>query len=344
MQAVKNTIAENLGKVVPSNSLAPKESRFSLDEVPDLSGKVAVITGGSEGVGYGCSHTLLAHNISKLFILSQSKDIAEDAINAIRNEMGEEAAKKVEWIQCDLSDWEGIGKTALDIAHKLDRLDILINNAGRGIMAPALDKQGVDLNMSVNHFGHVILTSHLLPKIKETAKQGHKVRIVNLASNTHENAPKDTKFESLEELNKDVGPMGQYGRSKLAAILYTKYLARHLGRNPNILINATHPGIVDTRQSSQHILDAYPLGGFAMTHGLNPFKKTQFEGAVSTMYAATVTEGSGQYICPPAIVEKGSELANDDELGERLMDLTWKIVKEKTQSVSADKGCPFKEA
>lgn len=167
---------------------------------------------------------------------------------------------------------------------------------------------------------------------------------VNLASNAHQNAPKDVKFESIEELNKDLGPNGQYGRTKLAAILYSKYLHRHLtSKHTNILANATHPGIVDTRQSSEHILEAYPLGGYAMTHGLNPFKKTQFEGAVSTMFAATTTEKSGQYICPPAIVEQGSEQANDDELGERLMDLTWKVVKEKTKPTSADKGCPFKE-
>jgi NAD(P)-dependent dehydrogenase (short-subunit alcohol dehydrogenase family) len=343
MQTVKNTIAENLGKAIPSNALAPEGSKFSLEDVPDLSGKVALVTGGSEGVGYACVHTLLKHNISKVIVVSQRKEIAQEASNAIKDEMGEETAKKVEWIQCDLSDWEQTGKTALEIASKIDRLDILINDAGRGIMSHQLDKQGVDIHMSVNHFGHVILTSHLLPKIKETAKHGHKVRIVMLGSNAHENAPKDTKFESLEELNKDVGPMGQYGRTKLAAILYAKYLARHLGRNPLILANAVHPGVVDTRQSSQHILDAYPVAGHAVTQVLNPFKKNQFEGAVSAMYAATVTEGNGQYICPPAIVEKGSALANDDELGERLMDLTWRIVKEKTQSASADKGCPFKE-
>ena len=52
---------------------------------------------------------------------------------------------------------------------------------------------------------------------------------------------------------------------------------------------------------------------------------------------------SGQYICPPAIVEPGSDKANDEQLGEQLMDITWKIVKEKTKSSSADKGCPFKE-
>ena len=75
-----------------------------------------------------------------------------------------------------------------------------------------------------NHMGHVILTSHLLPLIKETASKGNTVRIVNQASNAHQGAPSDVKFASLEELNQDLGPNGQYGRSKLAGILYAKYL------------------------------------------------------------------------------------------------------------------------
>ncbi|KAF2016522.1 retinol dehydrogenase 12 [Aaosphaeria arxii CBS 175.79] len=344
VDAVKSTVAENFGKMIPAHDAASKDSQFSLEQVPDLSGKVAVVTGGSEGIGYGCTHTLLSHNISKLFIISKSEDVVKDALDAIKTEMGEAAAKKVEWLQCDLSDWEATGKTAFTITEKTDRVDILINNAARGIMTAQKDKNGVDLHMSGNHIGHVILTSHLLPLLKDTAKKGDKVRIVNLSSNAHQNAPKDTKFESLEELNQDLGPMAQYGRTKLATLLYSKYLNRHLTSNfPNILANATHPGFVDTRQSSELILEAYPLGGYAMTHGLNPFKKTQFEGAVSTMFAATVTDKSGQYICPPAIVEKGSDLANDDALGEQLMDLTWKIVKEKTKKSSADQGCPFKE-
>ncbi|KAF2118848.1 hypothetical protein BDV96DRAFT_643016 [Lophiotrema nucula] len=344
MQAVKNTVAENFGKFVPGHEQATKESQFSLEEVPDLSGKVALVTGGSEGIGYGVTHTLLTHNISKLFIISLGEDVASEAITAIKKELGEDAANKVEWIRCDLSDWEATGKTAFDIANKTDRLDILINNAARGIMTAQKAKNGVDLHMAINHFGHVVLTSHLLPTLKATASKGHTVRIVNMASNAHESSPKDTKFESVEELNQDLGPMGQYGRSKLAAILYSKYLNRHLtSQVPNILANATHPGFVDTRQSTEHIHEAYPLGGYAMSVGMQPFKKTQFEGAVSMMYAATTTEKSGQYICPPAVVESGSALANDDALGEQLMDLTWKIVKEKTQSSSSEKGCPFKE-
>ncbi|KAF2878332.1 retinol dehydrogenase 12 [Massariosphaeria phaeospora] len=343
MQAVKNTIAENLGKNVSGHELAPDDSKFSLEEVPNLSGKVAVITGGTEGIGYGCSHTLLKHNIEKLFIISLSEDIASGAINTLKEQVGEEAAKKVEWMHCDLSDWEQTGKTASEISSKTDRVDILINNAGRGIMSAQLAKNGVDLHMAQNHFGHVVLTSHLLPLLKETAKKD-KVHITNQSSNAHENAPKDTKFESVEELNQDLGPMGQYGRSKLAAILFSKYLARHLtSKHPNILVNATHPGVVETRQSAEAIHEPYPIAGYAVSTLAAPFKKDQFEGAVSTMFAATKTEKSGQYICPPAIVEKGSELANDDALAEKLMDFTWKVLKEKTGSGIADQGCPFKQ-
>jgi NAD(P)-dependent dehydrogenase (short-subunit alcohol dehydrogenase family) len=344
MQTVKNTIAENLGKVVSgAHDLAPADQQFSLEEVPDLTGKVAVVTGGSEGIGYGCTHTLLSRNIKKLFIISMSEDIIEDALKAIKEEMGEDKASRVEWLKCDLADWEQAGKTAFEIAQKTDRIDILINNAARGIMTYQLSKHGVDLHMALNHMGHVVFTSHLLPLLKSTAEKGDKVRIVQLGSNAHENAPKDTKFESIDELNTDLGPMAQYGRSKLAAILYARYLARHLSSShPNILSNTTHPGFVETRQSVDHIHEAYPLGGYAMSYGFAPFKKTQFEGAVSTMFAATKTEGTGEYICPPAIREPGSDLANNDKLGDQLMDLTWKIVKEKTKSSSADKGCPFK--
>lgn len=198
--------------------------------------------------------------------------------------------------------------------------------------------------MALNHFGHAVLTSHLLPVLKKTASTGSKVRIVNLSSNAHEMAPKDTKFASLDELNQDLGPNPQYGRSKLADLLYARYLARHLSSShPNILVNATHPGFVETRQSTEFVHEAYPLAGYGMSVVMNPLKKDNITGAVSTLFAATVTEKSGEYICPPAIPEPGSALANDEELGEQLMKLTRDIVSERTEQDSTAKGCPFKD-
>lgn len=342
MDTVKSFVAENLGG--NAHKAAAKEHQFALDDVPSQEGKVAVITGGSEGIGYGVSHTLLSKGISKLFILSMSKEVVDGALDAIKEEMGASTAEKVSWHHCDMSDWPKVKETADLIASKTDRIDILVNNAGRGIMTYQLTDYGVDRHMAVNHMGHVILTSHLLPIMKKTASQGHTVRIVNQASNAHQGAPSDCKFATLDELNQDLGPNAQYGRSKLAGILYARYLNRHLTKShPKILANATHPGFVETKMSSEDIHEPYPLGGYAMSVGMKPFKKDSFQGAVSALFAATATTKSGEYICPPAIPESGNDLAQNAELGEALMKLTREVVKEKTYEQSAAKGCPFED-
>lgn len=197
--------------------------------------------------------------------------------------------------------------------------------------------------MAVNLMGHVVLTSTLLPLLKKSASSST-VRIVNLGSNAHEATPSSTKFASLEELNQDLGANGSYGRSKLAAILYARYLARHLASShPNILVNASHPGFVRTKASKEDIHEPFPLGGYAMSVGMAPFQKDQFEGCVSTMFAATTTTKSGQYICPPAVPESGSKLSQDEELGEQLMKLTRWLVTEKMYGASAAEEAPFQD-
>ncbi|KAH7313603.1 retinol dehydrogenase 12 [Stachybotrys elegans] len=341
LDQAKNTLAENFTN--PAAKLGTHQ--FSLSECPNLEGKVAVITGGSEGIGYGVTYTLLRHNIKKLFILSVAEDVVKGAKDAIAQDkdLGPEAAEKTIWKQCDLGDWERVKDVAEEIKSSTDRLDILVNNAGRGIMTYQLTEYGVDRHMAVNHMGHVILTSHLLPLMKKTAESGDMVRIVNTASNLHESVPKDLKFESLEELNQDLGPNTLYGRSKLAAILYARYFNRKVTQagHPNVLMNAIHPGIVSTKMSKEDIHEPFPLSGYLMSTALEPFKKSQFEGAISTVYAATTIKESGQYICPPAIPEPGSEKSRDDALADRLMSLTRKVVMEKTKRESADQGCPF---
>ncbi|KAI0128139.1 retinol dehydrogenase 12 [Hypoxylon sp. NC0597] len=337
MAWIHNTIGENFGG--KAQDIATHQ--FRLDQVPDLAGKIAVITGGSEGIGYGCTYTLLKHNIAKVYILSVSEEAVKGAKGAIAKELGQEVADRTKWIQCDMSDWKKVKDVAEEIKKENDRLDILINNAGRGIMTYQLTDYGVDRHMAVNHMGHVILTSHLLPLMKQTAEQGNIVRISNQSSNAHHAAPSDTKFESLEELNRDLGPNAQYGRSKLAGILYSRYFARKVTNDghPRLLMNATHPGFVSSKMSKQEIFEAFPLGGYAMAYGMEPFKKNQFEGAVSSMFAATYTKDSGQYICPPSVPELGSKLSQDDGLADRLMELTSKVVMEKTKHRSVDQDC-----
>ena len=334
VNAAKATVAENFGG--PAQSVAGSEHQFSLEQVPDLSGKVGVVTGGSEGIGYACTHTLLSRNIAHLHILSVSQEIVDSALDAIKEELGADAAKRVTWYQCDLSDWDKTHKITQQIRDAAERLDVVICNAARGIMTYQLADNGVDRHMAVNHFGHVILVSHLLPLLKKTAEDYDTwVRIVTLGSNAHQAAPSSTAFASLDELNQDLGPNPQYGRSKLATMLYARYLARHLiaTRHPKVLANTTHPGFVATKMSEEDIHEPYPKGGYAMSVGMQPFKKDQWQGAVSTLFAATATEHTGEYICPPAIPEQGSALASDNRLGDQLMKLTKEILEEKGQPV-----------
>lgn len=142
METIKQTIAQNIGG--DSHKLVPESQQFSLEQIPSLKGKVAVVTGGSEGIGYGCTHSMLSHDIEKLFILSVSKEVVDGAVASIREELGDEAAKKVTWLQCDLSDWKKTKETADKIANSTNRLDILINNAARGIMTYQLTDYGID--------------------------------------------------------------------------------------------------------------------------------------------------------------------------------------------------------
>ena len=150
MEAVKQTVAQNMG-IGGAHTLVPEDQQFDLDQTPTLKGKVAVITGGSEGIGYGCSHTLLSHGIEKLFVLSVSEEVVNNSLKAIEEEMGAETAKKVTWLQCDLSDWKKTKETADKIAKSTDRIDILINNAARGIMTYQVTDYGVDRHVCCFH-------------------------------------------------------------------------------------------------------------------------------------------------------------------------------------------------
>lgn len=216
------------------------------------------MTGGSEGIGFGVTYTLLKHDIAKLFILSKSKEVVDGAKDAMAKELGQDKADRTIWLECDLGDWIRVKDVAEDIKRQADRLDILVNNAGRGTMPAQLTQFGVDRHMAVNHMGHVVLTSHLLPLMKRTAEQGNMVRISNQSSSLHHKVPSDIQFASLEEINTDIGPNGQYGRSKLAGILYARYFDRKVTRNghPNVLMNATHPGFVSTAQSRAAVFEA----------------------------------------------------------------------------------------
>lgn len=149
MEAVKQTVAQNLG-IPGAHEMVPESQRFDLNDTPDLKGKVAVVTGGSEGIGFATVYTMLKFGLEKVFIISVSKDVMDEALKRIKEDLGEETAKRVTWLECDLSDWKKVKQIADHIAKSTDRIDILINNAARGIMTYQLTDDGVDRHVSIN--------------------------------------------------------------------------------------------------------------------------------------------------------------------------------------------------
>lgn len=335
MQALKHTIAENLG-VAPTLSGDPHElvdpqHRFSLEQVGDLSGKVAVVTGGSEGIGFGCTHTLLKANIDKIFLISMSEEIISQAKNAFAHdeELPQDAASRIIWKQCDLTDWKHVQQVAREITSETERLDILIANAAKGIMSYAQDRHGLDSHMSINHLGHVVLIDALLPLLNKTTEQHQtKARVVSLSSNLAAQAPKETTFSTEEDFKSDVGAQGLYNRTKLANLLFSRYLNRKYsqqGGHSNIIFNACHPGVVETRQTQVWIHEPFPILGYGMNL-LNPIKKDIFQGCVSAMYCATQPTKGGNFICPPAVPEEGPKESQDEEMQDRLARLSKQVI------------------
>lgn len=156
---------------------------------------------------------------------------------------------------------------------------------------------------------HLILS--LLPNLLKTAQEHHDARVVCQSSELHAMSPSDVKFESLEEINKDIGPSYLYNRSKLAQILFIRGLIQRLndgrvgdGKNiglANLFCNATNPGAVSTGQQDQ-LEEAYgTVGKIAVAMG-RPFMKDSItDGCLPALYAATAEEIkteniTGQYV------------------------------------------------
>jgi NAD(P)-dependent dehydrogenase (short-subunit alcohol dehydrogenase family) len=166
--------------------------------------------------------------------------------------------------------------------------------------------------MAVSHIDHMILASHHLPLLKSTTSSGNIVRISMQCSNAHEMSPKDMKLALPDELNQDLGLNQQYDRSKLAWILYARYLTRLLHTShPKILANATRPDFVETKISVDDIREPFP----GMSVFMAPLKKDKWQRATGTLFCATTIEKSRGVSLSPCDAGAGERASTERRAG-----------------------------
>jgi len=206
--------------------------------MPDLSGKVIIVTGGNSGLGYE-SVKAFAMKGATVIMATRSPEKGEEA----RNEMLKEVpGGEIEVMDADLGDLQSVRDFAAAFKKKYQRLDVLLNNAGIMMSPYFRTKDGFEGQFGTNHLGHFALTGLLMDVILKTEHS----RIVNVSSGAHKNGEMD--FDNLQfEGGKGYSPTKAYGRSKLSNLLFTYELQRKLeSAGKDTIAVAAHPGVAMT--------------------------------------------------------------------------------------------------
>ncbi|KAJ8585184.1 NAD(P)-binding protein [Rhizopogon salebrosus TDB-379] len=300
---------------------APPKSTFSVDQIPDLTGKVVIVTGASTGIGRETAKALLAHG-AKVYIAARNQASSEEAIRQLKQETGNEAL----FFKVDLADLRSIKASAEEFLSKETQLHILINNAG--VMVPPVDlvtTDGYDLQFGTNVLGHYYFTKLLLPVLISTAKATPEgtVRVVNVASCAH-------LFGNLDFNTFKDGPARNkcttrtlYSQSKFGNIVLALELAKRYG-DEGIISTALNPGNIRS-DLLRHVPNL--VQQTLSTVLLYPTP----QGALTQLYAATSPEAAslnGKYLVPWARVISPRPGTQDPQLGQALWDWLEEQVKD----------------
>jgi len=278
-----------------------------------MQGKHVAITGPTAGIGRYSALELARRGASlTLFCRSQTK--ARELVE----EIGALGHPEPEVILMDMSSLESVRAAAETFVSRGQTLDVLLNNAGVVNTTRKESADGFEETLAVNHFAPFVLTGMLLPALQQAAPS----RIVNVASDAH-SFVKGMHFEDMQA-EKSYRTFREYGRSKLANILFTRSLAERL-KDTGITVNCLHPGAVSTSLGSQN-------GGLlssVLPVLLRPFFKTPDQGAQTSLYlccSEEVAAVTGQYFAKSRQL-KAKPWGRDDAAAERL----WAYTEEVTQ-------------
>ncbi len=261
-------------------------SKWSVNDIPDLKDKIAIVTGANCGLGYEDTRALMRKGAT-VILACRDMDKAGAALKQIYDEKPD---AKAEIMQVDLADLASIHRFTDKFIGKHDRLDILINNAG--LMIPPLMRtaDGFEIQFGTNHLGHFTLTGLLLNLIVNTPK----ARVVTLSSVAHSMGGK-FDFDNLNA-EKGYNKYAAYSQSKLANLLFTYELQRRFEvAQIDALAVAAHPGVATTnlQRYSNKVLNMIMI----------PIMMGAEKGALPTLYGATSSDvKGGDYFGPSGLM------------------------------------------
>lgn len=298
--------------------------QWTLDEIPDLSGRRALVTGVTSGLG---EHTVveLARRGAEVVMAARSSGKLEQAVDAVRRALPQAVLVP---LVVDLADLSSVRRAAEE-AGRLGPLDILVNNAGVMATPHRRTSDGFELQMGTNHLGHFALTGLLWPQLVAAES----ARVVTVSSQMHRLA----RTVPLGDPRHDGGHRYErwtaYAQSKLANLLFAFELERRArAAGTKVQSNAAHPGYARTNLQRT----GPGMGGgrsqTAILLGVTRLVGQPADlGALPTLMAATMPGlPGGSYVGPrgplesrglPTVV-KASKVANDLELARRWWELS----------------------
>ncbi|KAJ6512647.1 NAD-binding protein [Mycena sanguinolenta] len=279
----------------------PPKSRFSVEDIPDLSGQVMIVTGGASGVGFETVKALLQHN-AKVYVAARSPKKAKAAMEDLKSQTG----KQAEFLHLDLADLHAVKRAAHEFMQKETQLHVLFNNGG--VMACPVEEvtsQNYDLQFGTNVLGHFYFTTLLLPALIATATPGNPARVINTSSFASEMAGANINYNTLKDgparKKKSTGFL--YAQSKFGNVVFSNELFRRYG-DKGIVSVALNPG--NLRSNLQRHLRG--VQAFIVNSILFPTPL----GALTQLWAGTADVGKtfgGKYLIPWA--REGKSASND---------------------------------
>jgi NAD(P)-dependent dehydrogenase (short-subunit alcohol dehydrogenase family) len=264
-------------------------SKWTTADIPDQSGRTAVITGANTGLGYETAAALAAKG-AHVVLAVRNLDKGRDAVQRIT---AATPGASVALQELDLTSLDSVRTAADELRDANDTIDLLINNAGVMMTPKSTTKDGFELQFGTNHLGHFAFTGLLLDRV--LAAPGS--RVVTVSSTAHRFV-RGIRFDDLQ-WERDYSRARAYGQSKLANLMFTYELQRRLA-GTNSIAAAAHPGGANTELTR----NVPPLIA-AATRPLERFMQAADMGALPTLRAATDPGVlGGQYFGPDGFAEQ----------------------------------------